>query len=102
MAKEKKRPTVYLAGTATVKAKVQIEAKITDSKYEVGLLKEDIHFKRVGFEPPTGDEGWMKLLYSADGPTGDPFPIGKVRIYLDADELDQNFGDMTYLSIDEK
>jgi hypothetical protein len=88
-----------LAGTAT--AKVRVDVRITDSKYEVGILKEDIHFKRVWFEPPADDKGWMKLLYSADGPTGDPWPIGKVRIYLNTNELNQNFGDLSNLTIEE-
>jgi hypothetical protein len=101
MAKLKKRPAVHLEGTATAKAKVRIEARITDSKYRVELLKEDIHFKRVSLESPADEEGWMKLLYSADGPTGDPWPIGKVRVSLDTDELDQNFGNFSNLSIEE-
>jgi hypothetical protein len=92
-----------LTGTAITKAKapVRIEAKITDSKYEVGLLKEDIHFKRVWSEPHADADGWMKLLYSADGPTGDPWPIGKVKICLDSDQLDENIGDLSDLTIKE-
>jgi hypothetical protein len=90
MAKSKKRPPVQLTGTAKAKnAPVRVEARITDSKYEVRLLNEDIHFKRVWFEPPADDEGWMKLLYSADGPEGDPWQIGKVRVYLDSEELER-------------
>jgi hypothetical protein len=87
MAKPKKRPVVHLEGTATANAQVRVEVRITDSKYEVGILKDDIRTKRVWFEPPPDDEGWMKLLYSADGPTGDPIPIGKLRIYLDSEKL---------------
>jgi len=100
MAKAKKSPVVHLAGTAKASAPVRIEARINDPKYEVELLKEDIHFKRVWFEPPADEEGWMKLLYSADGPTGDPWQIGKVRIYLDPDGLDRNFGDLSNLTIE--
>ena len=98
MAKPKKRPAVYLEGTAN--AKVRIEARITDSKYEVELLKEDLHFKRVWFEGPADPNGWMKLIYSADGPEGDPWAIGKVRVSLDAEQLDRNFGDLSDLTIE--
>ncbi len=101
MAKAKKRPVVHLAGTATASAKVLVEVRITDSMYEAGALKDDIRYKRVWFEPPADVEGWMKLLYSADGPTGDPIPVGKVRIYLDPKELDRNFGDLSDLTLEE-
>jgi hypothetical protein len=101
MAKAKKRPVVHLEGTATANAKVKVEVRITDSMYEVGILKDDIENKRVWFEPPADAEGWMKLLYSADGPTGDPIPIGKVKVYLDAEKLDVNFGDLSDLTIKE-
>jgi hypothetical protein len=90
-----------LTGTATAKALVRVEARITDAKYEVDILKNDIDNKRVWFEAPTDDQGWMKLLYSADGPTGDPWPIGKIRIYLDPDQLDANFGNLTELTVKE-
>lgn len=101
MAKPKKRPVVHLEGLATATAKIHVQARITDSKYRVELLKEDIHFKRVWLEPPADEEGWMKLLYSADGPTGDPWPIGKVRVSIDTNELDQNFGNFSDLTIEE-
>ncbi len=101
MAKSKKRPVVHLEGAATAKAKVRVEARITDSNYEVGILKDDIHNKRVWFEAPPDPDGWMKLLYSADGPTGDPIPIGKIKIHLDAEQLDANFGNLSDLTIEE-
>jgi hypothetical protein len=101
MTKPKKRPMVHLEGAATANAKARLEVRITDSKYEVSLLKEDIQFKRVWFEPPADKDGWMKLLYSADGPTGDPWPIGKIKIYLDPKQLDQNFGNFTDLTVEE-
>jgi len=99
MAKAKKRPVIHLAGTAN--AKVRIEARITDSKYEVELLKEDLHFKRVWFESPADKDGWMKLMYSADGPEGDPWAIGKVRVCFDSEKLDRNLGDLSDLTIEE-
>ncbi|MHB1423454.1 MAG: hypothetical protein ACYC3I_09730 [Gemmataceae bacterium] len=101
MAKSKKRSVVPLEGTATVNAKVRVEARITDAKYEVELLKEDLHFKRAWIEPPADADGWMKLLYSADGPEGDPWPIGKLRIMLDVENLDPNLGDLSDLTIEE-
>jgi hypothetical protein len=101
MAKPKKRPVVHLEGTATAKANVKIEVMITDAKYEVELLKEDLHFKRAWIEPPVDADGWMKLLYSADGPEGDPWPIGKLRIMLDVEKLDPNLGDFSDLKIEE-
>lgn len=101
MAKAKKRPVIHLTGTATANAKIGIEVLITDSMYEVGILKDDIQNKRVWFEAPEDKDGWMKLLYSADGPTGDPIPIGKVRIHIDSDNLDPNFGDLSGLAMEE-
>jgi hypothetical protein len=103
MAKAKKRPVVHLNGRAKPKASapVRIEVRINDPKYEVELLKEDIQFKRVWFEPPADKEGWVKLMYSADGPTGDPWQIGKIKVYLDAEVLDRNFGDLAELNIGE-
>jgi hypothetical protein len=101
MAKVKKRPVVHLEGTATANAKVRVEVRITDSMYEVSILKDDIKNKRVWFETPPDAGGWMKLLYSADGPTGDPIPIGKVKVCLDAEELDVNFGGLSDLTIEE-
>ncbi len=100
MAKSKRR-VVHLEGSATANAKVRVEVRITDSKYEVGILQDDIDNKRVWFEAPPDTDGWMKLLYSADGPTGAPIPIGKVRISLDADQLDVNFGNLSDLTIEE-
>lgn len=100
MAKGKRR-VVHLEGSATANAKVRVEVRITDSKYEVGILQDDIDNKRVWFEAPPDADGWMKLLYSADGPTGDPIPIGKVRISLDAEQLDVNFGNLSDLTIEE-
>jgi hypothetical protein len=99
MAKSKKRPVVHLEGTAT--AMVKVEVRITDAKYEVKLLKEDLHFKRAWIEPPADADGWMKLLYSADGPEGDPWAIGKLRILLDPEKLDRNLGDFSDLIIRE-
>lgn len=101
MAKPKKRPVVYLEGTAMANARVRLQVRITDAKYESNLLKEDIQFKRIWFEPPADKNGWMKLLYSADGPTGDPWPIGKIKIYLDSELLDQNFGNFADLAVEE-
>jgi hypothetical protein len=99
----KKRPVVHLEGTGTAKkAKATFEVRITDAMYEVGILKDDIKNKRVWFEAPPDADGWMKLLYSADGPTGDPIPIGKIKFDLDTEEkLDQNFGDFSDLTINE-
>jgi hypothetical protein len=104
MAKSKKRPVVHLAGTAKykrTKKKVEVEARITDPVYEFGILKDDIKNERVWLEPPPDDDGWMKLLYSADGPTGDPIPIGRIKIHLDAEQLDVSFGDFSNLTIEE-
>lgn len=104
----KKRPIVHLEGSAKykkTKAKVEIEVKITDPNYEFGILKDDIRTKRLWMEAPPDDEGWMKLLYSADGPTGDPIPVGKIKIglareQLEPDLLDANFRDFTSLALE--
>jgi hypothetical protein len=101
MAKAKRRRAVHLEGSATANVKVRVKVRITDSKYEVELLKEDLHFKRAWVEPPADADGWMKLLYSADGPEGDPWPIGKLRILLDAEKIDPNLGDLSDLTIGE-
>jgi hypothetical protein len=94
-----KRATVFLTGTAKATAAARIEARITDAHYDMDAFEYDIKNKRVWFEAPPDEQGWMKLLYSADGPTGDTFPIGKIRIYLDPKDLDQNFGDLSQLTI---
>jgi hypothetical protein len=104
MAKPKKRPVVRLEGTAKykrTKKEVKVEVRITDSMYEVSILKDDIKNKRVWCEAPADADGWMKLLYSADGPTGDPISVGKVKVSLDAENLDPNFGNISDLKIEE-
>jgi hypothetical protein len=98
----KKRPVVDLAGTAKdkrTKAKVNVEVKITDPIYEFGIIKDDIRAKRLWLESPPDANGWMKLLYSADGPTGDPIPVGKIKFDVDAHEFDVNFRDFTNLTL---
>ncbi|MBX9681616.1 MAG: hypothetical protein K2X38_22905 [Gemmataceae bacterium] len=100
----KKRPVVHLEGSAKykkTKAKVNVEVKITDSVYEFEIMKDDIRAKRLWMELPPDDDGWMKLLYSADGPTGDPIPVGKIRFNLSAEDLDPNFGDLSNLKLEE-
>lgn len=57
--------------------------RITDPNYTVKFLADDIKHKRVRFEGPADQNGWLKLLYSADGLTGDPFHIGKARLVSD-------------------
>jgi hypothetical protein len=98
----KKRATVHLEGAAKANAKVvKIEAKITDPNYEVAFLKDDIQHKRVWLEAQPDADGWTKLLYSADGPTGDPISIGKIKVNLDSQNLDPNFGDFSELTFNE-
>lgn len=100
----KKRPVVYLDGTAKVKGtktKVNVEVKIADSQYEFGIMKDDIRTKRLWLEAPPDEDGWMKLLYSADGPTGDPIPIGKIRISQATEYLAITFVDLSHLNIKE-
>lgn len=104
MAKPKKRPVVYLEGTAQVKspkAKVNVEVKITDPVYEFGIMKDDIRTKRLWLEPPADKDGWMKLLYSADGPTGDPIPVGKMRLNHGTEHLNVTFADLSHLKVEE-
>jgi hypothetical protein len=81
--------------TGTAHALVQIEVRITDDSYEVDLLADDIDKKRAWFEPRADAQGWFKLVYSADGPTGDPWIIGKIRFAFDANDLDSHFGNLT-------
>lgn len=95
-----KRPVVHLSGTAKYKKTiVNVEVKITDFVYEFGILKDDIRGKRLWLEAPPDNDGWMKLLYSADGPTGDPIPIGKIKFDVDAEQFDPNFGDFSNLTL---
>jgi len=100
----KKRPVVHLEGTAKykkTKAKVNVEVKITDSVYELSIMKDDIRARRLWLEAPPDDDGWMKLLYSADGPTGDPIPVGKIKFDVGAKEFDPNFRDFFKLNLEE-
>lgn len=100
----KKRPVVHLEGSAKykkTKAKVNVVVEITDSVYEFGIMKDDIRAKRLWLEAPPDVVGWMKLLYSADGPTGDPIPVGKIKVDVDAGEFDPNFRDFSDLKLQE-
>ena len=104
MANKKKRPVVHLEGTAKhkrTKEQVNVEVKITDPVYEFGIMKDDIRTRRLWLESPPDEEGWIKLLYSADGPTGDPIPVGKLRIKNDAEHLDATFADLSRLKVEE-
>lgn len=93
-----KMPIAVLTATATANIPARIEVQITDPKYAVEILADDIDNERVWFEAPADDQGWMKLYYSADGPTGDPFPIGRIKIHFDLSDLDDNFGDFSELT----
>ena len=73
--------------------------RITDAKYEADILADDVKHKRVWFEGPAAAGGWMKLYYSADGQSGDPFPIGSIRFLLSTDDLDGHFGGITKLVV---
>lgn len=80
--------------TGTANAPVKIEIRITDASYEVDLLADDIDKKRAWFEPRADAQGWFKLVYSADGPNGDPWTIGKIRFAFDPNDLDNHFGNV--------
>jgi hypothetical protein len=98
----KKRPVVHLQGTVKHKktnATVKVQVKITDPVYEFGIMKDDIRAERLWLDVPPDADGWIKLLYSADGPTGDPIPIGKLKFDRDAKKLDPNFRDFTNLRL---
>ena len=85
--------------TGTANASVKIEVRITDSTYEADILADDIDKKRVWFETPEDAQGWCSLVYSADGPTGDPWPIGKIRFVFDLNELDTHFGNVSGVTL---
>lgn len=87
------RQVAELHGNAT--APVHVEVRITDPNYAIKLLSDDVKHERVRFEGPADRDGWLKLLYSADGPTGDPFRIGKIRL-----TLDPGTGTVTGLTLD--
>lgn len=81
MKKARTKVEIKLKATTPSAASVTLQAMINDPKYETDILTEDIHFKRVWSLMPADGEGWMKLVYSADGPTGDPWQIGRVRMH---------------------
>jgi hypothetical protein len=60
-------------------ASVELEIQITDPDYEVTALTDDFRFERAWIEGTADKQGWRKLVYSADGPTGDPWQVGKIR-----------------------
>jgi hypothetical protein len=98
----KKRPVVDLQGTVKhkkTKATVNVQVKITDPIYEFGIMKDDIRAKRLWLDVAPDAGGWIKLLYSADGPTGDPIPIGKIKFDRAAKTADPIFRDFTNLKL---
>jgi hypothetical protein len=100
----KKRPAVHLRGTATykrAKTKVNFEVKITDAVYEFAILTDDIRAKRLWLDSGRDKVGWIRLLYSADGPTGDPISVGRIRFEIEAEEFDPNFRDFSNLKLNE-
>ena len=94
IAKPTRGKKAYAEFTGTANGPVRIEVRITDASYEVDLLADDIDKKRAWFEPPADAKGWFNLVYSADGPTGDPWPIGKIRFAFDTNDLDDHFGNV--------
>lgn len=66
--------------SCTADASVELEIQITDADYEIGALADDFKYERAWVEEKADKQGWRKLVYSADGPTGDPWQIGKIRI----------------------
>lgn len=61
-------------------ASVELEIQITDPDYEVTALADDFRYERAWVEGTADQQGWRKLVYSADGPTGDPWQVGKIKI----------------------
>ena len=78
MAKQRrgKKPALKCSADASV----ELEIQIIDPDYEVGALADDIRYERAWAEGTADKLGWRKLVYSADGPTGDPWQIGKIKI----------------------
>lgn len=99
MKKTKKMTVIHLKATTKVSEPVSVEVIVNDPKYDTNLLIEDIHFKRVWFEQPPDKDGWLKLVYSSDGPTGDPWQIGKIKFHLEHTRLDLCFGDFSELKV---
>ncbi len=94
-----KKAVAFFVGTAS--APLRVEVRITDPTYERGILADDIDKKRAWFETPADADGWFRFVYSADGPTGDPWVIGKIRFVLDSDSLDPHFANLTGIRIQE-
>lgn len=76
MAKQGKKPVMKYSADASV----ELEIHISDPDYEIEGLAKDFEYERAWVEGKEDKEGWRKLVYSADGPTGDPWQIGKIRI----------------------
>jgi hypothetical protein len=66
--------------TGTADGSVRVEVWITDPEYTVDAFANDVKYQRVWFEGKADAQGWKKLVYSADGPTGNPWQIGKIRV----------------------
>lgn len=64
----------------SAEASVELEIQITDPDYEATALANDFSYGRAWVEGTTDRQGWRKLVYSADGSTGDPWQIGKIGI----------------------
>jgi hypothetical protein len=63
-------------------ASVELEIQISDPDYEVAGLENDFKYERAWVEGKTDKDGWRKLVYSADGQTGNPWQIGKIRVIV--------------------
>lgn len=61
-------------------ASVELEIQISDPDYEIDRLAKDFEYGRAWVEGKEDKDSWRKLVYSADGPTGDPWQIGKIRV----------------------
>lgn len=106
MAKKRKQPVGGKKPVASfrgsLKGPLKFEILVLDKYFEFGALDKDIKRERVSFEGPADDEGWMDLFFSADGPTGDPFPIGKIRFQLNQEALDGHFENLSTITLEQE
>jgi hypothetical protein len=85
--------------TGKANGPLHVEVRIVDPEYTVEAFSDDIKYQRVWFEGTPDSQGWVKLVYSADGPDGNPWQIGNIRFTFDPSEITSNLQNVTSLSV---
>ncbi len=92
-----KRTTRLLAGNAN--GPLNVEVQVIDPEYLIDALSDDIKYQRVWTDGEADAGGWVVLVYSADGPNGDPWQIGKIRFTFNPKDIDSHLQTLANLSV---